>query len=437
MARRAQRAGREQGKAAPSKGMLAYAKKLAKRELIPTMQEMIDRFYRSVVERKLENYPAVSLLGPRQCGKTTLAKSFGGRYFDMESQGSALRLDSEWDRLMQGEELVVIDEAQCAPEIFPRLRSAIDADRKRHGRFLLLGSVSPALMKNVSESLAGRMGLVSMAPLAYCELAGPLGKDCLESLWLCGGFPDGGVLDGMRFSDWQKSYLELLATRDLPEWGFPAKPQRTRRLLGMLAAVNAQPLNASELGCALGIDHKTVVGYCDFLEETFLIRRLRPWSGNITKRLVKTPRLYWRDSGLLHALLNVQNMEHLYSQPWVGYSWEGFVIEQILATLGLFDLQAEPYFFRTSDGIECDLLLDWGGSRWAIEIKLTSDPTKNMIKGLQKAAELTNTTKCFLICKTVEEIRLDSLLVTNVPSFLKELAQTKRQKHGAHVDLRP
>ena len=391
------------------------------------MQEMIDRFYRRLVVEKLEKYPAVSLLGPRQCGKTTLAKNFGGRYFDMESQGSALRLDSEWDRLMRGEELVVIDEAQCAPEIFPRLRSAIDFERKRNGRFLLLGSVSPALMQNVSESLAGRMGLVSMEPLTFPELSGPLGVDCWESLWLRGGFPDGGILDGTRFPDWQKDYLELLATRDLPEWGFPAKPQRTRRLLSMLAAVNAQPLNASELGCALGIDHKTVVGYCDFLEETFLIRRVRPWFGNINKRLVKTPRLYWRDSGLLHALLNVQNIEHLYNQPWVGYSWEGFVVEQILASLGLFGLSAEPYFFRTSDGIEADLLLDWAGDRWAIEIKLTSDPTKAMIKGLQKAAELVGASKQILICKTAEEIRSDSLLVTNLPSFLNELAQAKNQ----------
>lgn len=395
---------------------------------------MIDRFYRVAVARKLESYPAVSLLGPRQCGKTTLAKSFGGRYFDMESQGSALRLDSDWDRLMQGQELIVIDEAQCAPEIFPRLRSAIDADRKRHGRFLLIGSVSPALMKNVSESLAGRMGLVYMGPLTYCELAEPLGADCVERLWLCGGFPDGGILDGTHFPDWQKSYLELLATRDLPEWGFPAKPQRTRRLLGMLAAVNAQPLNASELGSALGIDHKTVMGYCDFLEETFLIRRLRPWSGNISKRLVKTPRLYWRDSGLLHALLSVQNMDHLYGQPWVGYSWEGFVIEQILATLALFDGQAEPYFFRTSDGIECDLLLDWGGEKWAIEIKLTSDPTRAMIKGLQKASELTDATKCILICKMTEEISTESLWVTNLPSFLKKLAQTDLQSHGVKAN---
>ena len=390
---------------------------------------MLDRFYRRLVAEKLEKYPAVSLLGPRQCGKTTLAKNFGGRYFDMESQGAALRLDSEWDRLMRGEELVIIDEAQCAPEIFPRLRSAIDLERKRkrNGRFLLLGSVSPALMQNVSESLAGRMGLLSMGPLTYSELSDPLGTDCWETLWLRGGFPDGGILDGSSFPDWQNSYLELLATRDLPEWGFPAKPQRTRRLLSMLAAVNAQPLNASELGSALGIDHKTVMGYCDFLEETFLIRRVRPWFGNINKRLVKTPRLYWRDSGLLHALLNVQNIEHLYNQPWVGYSWEGFVVEQVLASLALFGLSAEPYFFRTSDGIESDLLLDWAGERWAIEIKLTSDPTRTMIKRLQKASELLDASKQILICQTAEEIRSDSLLITNLPSFLNELAKAKNQ----------
>ena len=391
---------------------------------------MIDRFYRGLVLRKLEKYPAVSLLGPRQCGKTTLAKSFGGHYFDMESQGGALRLDAEWDRLMHGGELVVIDEAQCAPEIFPRLRGAIDADRKRNGRFLLLGSVSPALMRNVSESLAGRMGLVHMGPLAYLELERPLGAECWETLWLCGGFPDGGILDGTRFPDWQKGYLELLATRDLPEWGFPAKPGRTRRLLSMLATVNAQPLNASELGSALGIDHKTVTGYCDFLEEIFLIRRLRPWFGNIAKRLVKTPRLYWRDSGLLHSLLNGQNIGHLYNQPWVGYSWEGFVIEQIFASLELLGLSADAYYFRTSDGIECDLLLDWPRERWAVEIKLTSDPTRSMVKGLQKAAELVTASKQILICQTAEELDAGNLLVTNLPSFIGRLVQKEKANQG-------
>lgn len=384
---------------------------------------MIERLYRDLVAGKLQGHPAVSLLGPRQSGKTTLAQSFGGRYFDMESEGAALRLDAEWDRLSHDRELVVIDEAQCAPEIFPRLRGAIDSDRKRNGRFLLLGSVSPALMQNVSESLAGRMGLVSMGPLAFVELASPLGPGCLEDLWLRGGFPDGGILGQSRFSEWQKDYLELLATRDLPEWGFPAKPRRTRRLLGMLAAVNSQPLNASNLAAALGIDHKTVLGYCDFLEGTFLIRRLRPWSGNISKRLVKTPRLYWRDSGLLHALLGVKNIEHLYCQPWVGFSWEGFVIEQTLAAIDLLGIQAEPYFFRTSDGIESDLILDWGNERWVVEIKLTSDPTKAMAEGLQKAADLTGARRRILVCQTAKEIRSDSLMVTNLPSFLEELGE--------------
>jgi predicted AAA+ superfamily ATPase len=384
---------------------------------------MIGRLYYRLLESKLQRYPAVALLGPRQCGKTTIAKSIGGKYFDMESEGGVLRLDAEWDRLVGGSELVVLDEAQCAPEVFPRLRVAIDADRNRHGRFVLLGSVSPALMLNVSESLAGRMGLVRMGPLAYAELAEPLRPDCWESLWLRGGFPDGGILDEGRFPEWQKDYLELLATRDLPEWGFAAKPQRTRRLMAMLAAVNAQPLNASHLGGALGIDHKTVIGYCDFLEEAFLIRRLRPWSGNISKRLVKTPRLYWRDSGLLHALLNVQNIEQLYNQPWVGFSWEGFVIEQILASLELFRLPAEPYYFRTSDGAELDLLLDWSEECWAVEIKLTSHPTKAMVDGLQKAADLTGATRRILVCQTAEEIRSEKLLITNLHSFLNVVAE--------------
>jgi predicted AAA+ superfamily ATPase len=190
----------------------------------------------------------------------------------------------------------------------------------------------------------------------------------------------------------------------------------------MLVATNAQPLNASSLAMALGLDHKTVMGYCDFLEETFLVRRVRPWSGNIPKRLVKTPRLYWRDTGLLHAMMNIQNIDQLYTQPWVGHSWEGFVIEQILAVLGLVGRNAEPYFFRTSDGIETDLVLDWAGERWAIEIKLTSNPTRTMIQGLQKAADMIGATRRILICQSEEAIRSEEMQVTNLPSFLREIA---------------
>jgi predicted AAA+ superfamily ATPase len=382
---------------------------------------MIDRAYRKLLQLKLANNPAVALLGPRQCGKTTLAKTLGGNYFDMENEGSVLRLDVEWHSVVGGQDLVVLDEVQRVPEIFSRLRGAIDADRKRNGRFLLLGSVSPAIMRGVSESLAGRLGLLSMGPLGFVELLDALGYRCLDALWLRGGFPDGGILDAGRFPEWEEDYLEILSTRDLPDWGFPAKPQKTKRLLAMLAAMHGQPQNASEIAASMGLDHKTILGYCDFLEETFLIRRLRPWFTNIGKRLVKTPRIYWRDTGLLHALLHVRNLEHLYSLPIAGYSWEGFVIEQILCTLKLYNIPAEPYFFRTSDGMESDLVLDFGGELWAVEIKLTSNPTSAMVNGLRKAADLIKATRRILICKTEDELKTDDLLVTNLPQFLKSL----------------
>jgi hypothetical protein len=206
----------------------------------------------------------------------------------MESEGSEARLDAEWEALAAGKRLVVIDEAQQAPKVFSRLRGTIDADRKRNGRFLLLGSVSLALMANVSESLAGRLGLVRMTPFVLPELKAAQ----LDDLWLRGGYPDGGILLARMFPEWQGDYLETLATRDLPTWGLTARPPHTMRLLAMLAAVHGQPLNASQLGAALALDHKTVLRYCDFLEGAFLIRRLPPFFGNLKKRLVKTPRLY-------------------------------------------------------------------------------------------------------------------------------------------------
>jgi uncharacterized protein len=388
---------------------------------------MIARLYRGLVEEKLAGNPAVALLGPRQCGKTTLAKELGGVYFDMESEGGALRLDAEWPGLMAGDRLVVVDEAQVEPGIFPRLRGAIDEDRGRMGRFLLLGSVSPALMHGVSESLAGRMGLVRMGPFAFSELEGVMGPECLDALWLRGGYPDGGILAEGRYPGWERDYLSLLAARDLPNWGFPSKPQRTMRLLSMLAAMQGQPQNASELGGALGMDHKTVAGYCDFLEEVFLIRRLRPWFRNVGKRLVKTPRVYWRDSGLLHALLGVRDLEHLYGLPVAGYSWEGFVVEQVLAALELAGAVVEPYFFRTSDGVEADLVLDFGGRLWAIEVKLTSNPTRKMVEGLKTAGELIGAERCMLVCRTAEEVAGEGFLVTNLAGILGVLLEELRR----------
>ncbi|RKY27283.1 MAG: ATPase [Planctomycetota bacterium] len=385
------------------------------------MQSMISRIYKQQIRDKLSKFPAVAILGSRQCGKTTLAQQFNGVYFDMETQGSEARLDAEWETLAAGNKLIVIDEAHQAPKVFSRLRGTIDADRKRNGRFLLLGSVSPALMQNVSESLAGRMGLVHMTPFIMPELkAGQL-----DDLWLCGGYPDGGILESRMFPQWQRSYLEMLTTRDLPTWGLSAKPRQTMRLLAMLAAIHGQSLNASQLGASLSLDHKTVLRHCDFLEGAFLIRRLGPYFTNIKKRLVKTPRVYWRDSGLLHSLMNVGDLEHLYRQPWLGHSWEGFIIEQTLATIAAIGKCVQPFFFRTSDGLELDLVLDWGTERWAIEIKLTSNPSPDMIDRLHKAADMIDADKRILVCRIARKIENENLLVINPTGWIKEICFLK------------
>ena len=380
---------------------------------------MIPRIYRRQIRAKLRRSPAVALIGPRQCGKTTLAQELGGVYFDMETAGSEARLDAEWEALVAGRQLIIIDEAQNAPKIFPRLRGTIDADRKRNGRFLLLGSVSPALMENVSQSLAGRLGLVRLTPFILPELKARQ----MDDPWLRGGYPGGGILEPTMCPEWQDSYLEMLTARDLPNWGLPAKPRQTMRLLAMLAAVHGLPLNASQIGSSMALDHKTILSHCDFLEGAFLIRRLQPYSANIKKRLVKTPHILWRDSGLLHSLMGVADLDQLYRQPWLGHSWEGFVIEQTLSTLSASNLRASPFFFRTSDGHELDLVLDWGTDRWAIEIKLTSNPSSSIIDRLNRTADLIDASRRVLVCRIARRIETEKLLVASLPVWLKKLVE--------------
>ena len=345
---------------------------------------MVTRTLLPLLRRRLRGWPAVGLVGPRQAGKTTLARALGGDYFDLEQESERLRLDLQWDALARGRRLAILDEAQSWPEVFPRLRGAIDADRRRRGRFLLLGSVSPALMTQVSESLAGRLSMVELPPFLACELP----NVPLKRLWLRGGYPDGGVLRSGRFPQWQRDYLSLLAQRDLPAWGLPAKPRETERLLAMLAANHGQLWNASQIGQSMGLSYHTVNSYLDYLEGAFLVRRLQPYHANLSKRLVKSQRVYWRDPGLLHALLNVPDYRRLLAQPWVGASWEGFVIEQIIQTLATHDAYPKAFFFRTSDGIEIDLLLDFGTCTWAVEVKLTASPRPADMDQLRKAAGL-------------------------------------------------
>ena len=347
----------------------------------------------SLVERRLAAYPAVALVGPRQCGKTTLARSLGARYYDMELESDRLRLDLEWEEMASAPELVVIDEAQAAPEVFARLRSTIDADRRRHGRFLLLGSISPSLMKNVSESLAGRLSVVELTPLSWLELTG----EHRGRLWRCGGFPDGGVLDGEGFPAWQHDYLSLLAQRDLPSWGLPATARTTQRLFELLAASHAQEWNASEIGRGLGLSYHTVNAYLDYLEGAFLLRRLPAFHSNARKRLTKRPKVYWRDSGLLHALWGVGTAGDLLAHPMVGASWEGHVIDQVLTALQQAGRRFSASHLRTVDDREVDLVVRVERELWAIEVKLTTNPSRADMARLNQTADLIGAHRRFLV----------------------------------------
>lgn len=378
------------------------------------MQTMIGRHVDRILRTRLESYPAVALIGPRQSGKTTLAQSLGGRYFDIEQESDRLRVDLEWRALGDGLDLVILDEAQEWPELFARLRGEIDRDRKRNGRFLILGSVSPSLMTQVSESLAGRLSLLELTPLLRFEMRND--EQC-ERHWLVGGYPDGGVLDGTNYPQWQADYLDLLTQRDLPNWGMPARPSLTRRLLRMLAAAHGQEWNASQIGKSLGLSFHTVNHYVDFLESAFLVRRLPAFHANIRKRLVKRPKLYWRDSGLLHFLLNVSDSTALLDQPWVGASWEGYVIEQALAALRGTQRSVEAHYLRTSDQKEIDLLVQTGSELWAIEAKLTTHPQMRSLARLDAVADLVGAKKRFLICRSSEMIESGDRIVCDLDGF--------------------
>jgi predicted AAA+ superfamily ATPase len=388
---------------------------------------MIERGTTQLIREMLQQFPAVALVGSRQCGKTTLAKTFGRHYFDIESVPERGRLDVLWDSIMEGNELAVFDEAQCWPELFARLRGAIDARRKVKGRFILLGSISPELMKQVGESLAGRMGLVELTPLHVSEM--PASSDDL--LWRCGGYPEGGVLEeGAGYPRWQSSYLRLMSKRDLPQWGLPSKPELTYRLFRLLAGMHGNSQNASELGAVLGLTHTTIQSYLDYLEGAFLIRRLPAYHAKITKRLVRTPKVYWRDTGLLHMLLGMTAKDDLLRMPWVGLSWEGWVIEQILAHRSALGIDTQASYFRTNDGWECDLVLESQGIRELIEIKLTTAPATEDLAKLRKIQSLIGADRLVLLTRSRENLTQGHTWMTNLRGYLAALSYSPEKSAG-------
>ena len=339
-------------------------------------------------------FPAVLILGARQVGKTTLARQVfpGHTYLDLEdpttralfAEDPRFQLDA---RQSQG---LVLDEAQRLPVLFDALRGAVDADRQRMGRFVILGSAQPTLVRQVAESLAGRVGILELAPLTVQEAStGSQPVKDFEQLWLCGGFPDalGAAGRGGHFRDWWEAYLRTYVERDLPAMGVGSDPLVMRKLMTMLAHSQGGMANLSQFAAALGCSQPTVARYVDILEQSFLLRRLPPYFRNVGKRLVKAPKLYLRDTGLLHHLLNIDSLDALSSHPIRGASWETFVLEDLLRREALAHPHALPHFWRTAGGAEADLLLERSGALHAVEIKTARATSPYLARGLRAIME--------------------------------------------------
>lgn len=369
----------------------------------------------------LGQFPAVALLGPRQVGKTTMAleiaEETGALYLDLEHPPDLAKLADPADYLSRHEDkLVILDEIHRVPELFPILRSLIDrAKRKgrRTGRFLMLGSASIDLLRQSSESLAGRLARVELTGLTVREV----GRQRLEELWLRGGFPDSFTApDDVRSARWREAFIRSYLERDIPQLGPRIAAETLRRFWTMLAHEHGGLLNAAQLARSLAVSGKTLASYTDLFVDLFLLRRLEPWHANTTKRLVKSPRIYLRDSGLLHHLLGIGTLENLLGYSRMGASWEGFVIENIIASL---PEGSRASFYRSAAGAEIDLVLELPGHRkpWAVEIKRGGAP--KLERGFHHAREDVKPERCLVVCGTEEPFPMgDGIEAMGLPEAL-------------------
>ncbi len=342
---------------------------------------MINRpTYIAKLSNSLRRSPITALLGPRQSGKTTLARMFGegkiATYFDLESQPDLKRLQNPEMMLGSLKGIVVLDEIQEMPELYSVLRVLVDRSNNP-ARFLILGSASPDIIKNISETLAGRVEFVELSGFDLIET----GSGSIESLWIRGGFPRSFLAESEDDSlAWRESFISTFLGRDIPLLGIRIPSTAMRRFWTMLAHYHGQIWNASELARSMGVSDKTIRSYLDILTGTYMIRQLQPWHENIGKRQVKAPKIYFRDSGLLHSLLSLFDMHTLLGHPRVGASWEGFALEQFLHIAK----PPEAYFWSTHSGAEIDLFFQYRGRRYAVEFKFSEVPkiTKSMSMAL-------------------------------------------------------
>jgi len=383
-----------------------------------------------VIERKLhkeivtllKQFPAVAILGARQVGKTTLAKQIAAAqkkatlYIDLENPLDVRRLADPYTFLTDNKDkFIIIDEVQTIPSLFAVLRSVIDEDR-RNGKFILLGSASPQLVKDVSESLAGRIAYRELSPINFMELPENIS---MAKHWLRGGFPSALLAKNEKIaSEWMNSFVRSYVERDLSSlFGVDLTSNIISRLLSMLAHINGGVWNAEMIARSLGITAPTVNRYVDFLEGAFLVHRLPAFYINTKKRLVKAPKIYIRDSGMLHQLSNVHNINALKGHPVVGSSWEGYIVEQVMQ---LKPANIDMYYYRTQAGAEYDIVLTKGIHPLAcIEIKLNNAPT--ISKGNMQSISDLQTKKNFVVVPDVEEYKTrDKIIICNAATFLNK-----------------
>lgn len=374
---------------------------------------MIERRLQSTLLDSLAKFAVVGLIGARQVGKTTLARSMAARfpgaiYLDLERPTDAAKLtEAELYLQQHAHALVILDEVQRQPGLFPVIRALVDADR-RPGRFLVLGSASPDLLRQSSESLAGRIIYHELPPLTLGEVE-PTAEN-IRRLWCQGGFPASflAATDHDSFL-WREAFTQTYLERDIPALGIRVPAASLRRFWQMLAHAHGQLWNAAKIASSLGLSAPSVRHYLDILQDTFMVRQLQPFHSNLKKRLVKSPKIYLRDSGILHALLRLESMDDVLGHPAAGVSWEGWVIEQILAAV---PSSWGPWFYRTAAGAEIDLVLERPGRRPLIALEIKYAAAAAPSRGFWSALADLNGARGFVVCPAEERYPLGKNVYT-------------------------